>query len=489
MNQLPTTQVTDSGQVEARTQEAARLPRTLNAFTLTFIFVAFGCPLAVLAGYLQPVIAFGNGLGAPVAFLGAGAILIVFQIGSLAMSRHMKRPGAFYTYIAEGMGKPAGLAGSFLAGIAYLMLALSGNIFFGLIAESLAKQLFGSSPFSWQVWALLAFALVAVLNLLRIDISAKVISVFVCLEIIIVAAYQATVMIQGGPEGYSLSSFLPSEFLSGSPGIAILFALTTMIGIESMAVFREEAKDPEKTIPRAAYAAITGTALFFALTAWAYIIAVGPSNAINDARTAPVDSVLGTIQTYMGGFMPTLVAVLLVTSQLASCNSVQALSVRYIFALGRDGVLPARLGKVSRKWGSPHNAVFASVGISLAVYLVLISFSDDVVLIYSSTGAFGTIFMLPLMLGASASVIFFFRRKRGLENSWKSLVAPVVSCVTLAAVLVLVLLNLDVMFSSQILGTICSLSLIVVVAGGVLLGLWFKNRRPQVYAAIGNQDV
>ncbi|GGF33840.1 amino acid transporter [Subtercola lobariae] len=454
---------------------------------MAFIFIAFNAPLAVLAGYLQPAIAFGNGIGAPVAFLAAGALLLLFEVGILAISRHMKTPGAFYTLIAQGLGKPAAVAGSFLATIAYIFYAVSGYVFLGLITETLVTNVFGSS-LPWQVWGLIGFAVVTVLNLLRVDLSIKAVAVFVSLEIIIVAVYEASVMIKGGPEGYSPSSFLPSEFLSANPGIAVLFALNTMIGIEAMAVFREEVKKPEKTVPRAAYGAIIFTALFFALAAFAYIVAVGPSQVVDDARNAPVDSVISSIQVYLGGFVATLVSVLLVTSQLAAANSVQGASVRYLYSMGRDRILPSGLGRVHRKLGSPWIAVLASIGICLAIYLILIGFSKDVVLIYGAFGGFGTICILLLFLGTIAAIIAFFRRRPGLESTWKSLIAPALAGIGFAAVLVLVLTNLDLVLGIPNIGPICAIGLIVITVAGIVLALWLRNHRPDVYSKIGRQE-
>ena len=467
--------------------EPIQLQRRLGALGLAFIFIAFNAPLAVLAGYLQPAIAFGNGIGAPVAFLVAGAVLLLFQIGCLAMSRHMKSPGAFYCYLAEGIGKPPALAGSILASMAYILFAVSGFVFLGLVVVAMMTQLFGTEVLPWQAWSLIGIVLVTVLNLLRVDLSAKFVAICVALEIALVAVYQAVVMVQGGPEGYSASSFSPVEFLSGNVGLAVLFALNTMIGVEAMAVFREEVRDPARTVPRAAYSAIVFTTLFFALAAWAYIIAVGPSNAVEAARTAPVDSVLGTFETYMGGFLPTLIAVLLVTSQLAAANSVQGSSVRYLFTLGHDQVLPARLAHVHPRLGSPHIAVATSVGITLAIFLGLIAFSDDVVLIYGAIGGFGVMCLLPLLLGTCVAVVIFFRRRPGLEGRWQSLVAPVLAFVGLLAVLVLALLNLDLMVGSNVVGIYFVLCLLVVIAFGLALALWFRSNRPHVYRRIGRQ--
>ena len=467
--------------------EPAQLQRRLSALGLAFIFIAFNAPLAVLAGFLQPVIAFGNGIGAPAAFLVTGALLLVFQVGTLAMARHMKSPGCFYCYIAEGIGKPPALAGSFLATIAYILFAVTGYVFLGLVVVSMQDQLFGSHLFSWQVWGFIGIAVVLVLNLLRVDLSARFVSFCVALEIIIVAIYVAVVMFRGGPEGYSANSFSPAHFLSGNPGLAVLFAFNTMIGIEAMAAFREEVKDPDRTIPRASYAAISFTGIFFALAAWAYIIAIGPSNAVEAARTAPVDSVLQTFKTYLGSFLPSLVSVLLVTSQLAAANSVQGAGVRYLYALGHDHVLPGALGRVHRRLGSPWIAVLASVGTCLLIYVGLLLSSNDVVLIYGSLGGFGTLCILPLLLGTCVAVIMYFRKNPSRENVWKSLVAPALGLLGIGTVFIAALFNIDAMLGVQGIGLTSCGVLVAIIVLSLLLALWLRSNKPAVYQRIGRQ--
>lgn len=468
-------------------EDSSRLPRRLGAVALAFIFFAFNAPLAALAGFLQPAIAFGNGLGAPVAFIAAGALLLVFQIGCLAMSRKMKSPGPFYCYVAEGLGKGPALAGSILAAIAYILFAVSGYIFLGLVTVSMLDQLVGNHFLPWQVWGIIGFAIVTVLNLLRIDLSARVIAVCVIIEMVFVVLYQFAVMGKGGPEGYAPEVFTLSEFFSGNPALAILFALNTMIGIEAMAVYREEVIDPNRTVPRAAYSAIGFIAVFYAFAAYAYIVAVGPSNVIYEARNAPVESVLGTFQSYIGGFVSTLVAVFLVTSQLTASNSVQGSSIRYLYSFGHDRILPKALGRVHHRLGSPHIAVAASIVVCLVIYLTMIIFSDDVVLLYGALGGFGILSLLPLLLTTCIAVIVFFRRNPGTESIWKTLVSPTAALIGFALVIVFAFLHLDLMVGNKLVGIAFASTLLVLIAAGILGAQWLKRHRPEAYRRLGRQ--
>ncbi|MEB0233327.1 amino acid permease, partial [Undibacterium sp. 10I3] len=77
-------------------------------------------------------------------------------------------------------------------------------------------------------------------------------------EVGVVLALVVAVVVNGGPEGLSMAPFEPNNVLTGSPAIGLMFAIAAFIGFESTAIFRDEAKDPGRTIPRATYVAVIG---------------------------------------------------------------------------------------------------------------------------------------------------------------------------------------------------------------------------------------
>lgn len=478
---LPTPVVVPSASDSA---PPGKLPRKLGALTLGAMFVMWSAPLAVLAGYQQLVVAFGNGVGAPVASFLAGVLVLTFSVGSIAMSRHMAKPGPFYNYIAEGLGKTAGLTGAVMALVAYLTITAGTYPYIGLVIVNLMKQTVGNEVGGWQVWGLVAIVLVTVLTMLRVDLSMRVLGVIVALETLFVAIWQVFVFVKGGPEGYSPTSFSFSALTDGNLGIALLLSMAALIGLESSAVFREETRNPEKAVPRATYGAIAFMAIFYGLGIWAYIIAVGPSRAVEDARNAPVDSFFASIEEYMGGFVPTLVSVLLVTSIIAAVNATQSAAVRYMFTLGRDHVLPRRLGRVHVRLGAPHVAALSTAMICLVAYGFL-TLSKDVVVAYGTLNGFGTICVLPLLLGTSASVVLFFRRRRGLENRWRTTISPILAFVVIALVLIFALANMDVVTGTETGGIVAIVAFFLIIAASLAAGLRVKRKRPDVYERIG----
>src|SRR3546814_14720376 len=51
----------------------------------------------------------------------------------------------------------------------------------------------------------------------------------------------------------TFSSFDPHVAMAGSVATGLIFAVSCFCGFEATAIFRDEVRDPEKTIPRATY--------------------------------------------------------------------------------------------------------------------------------------------------------------------------------------------------------------------------------------------
>jgi APA family basic amino acid/polyamine antiporter len=67
-------------------------------------------------------------------------------------------------------------------------------------------------------------------------------------------------------------------------------------------------------------------------------------------------------------FGPAARALVMLAATLAIAKSLNATLLifsRYLFAMGRDGVLPRALGEIHPQWGTPHIAVTAAFGCCL----------------------------------------------------------------------------------------------------------------------------
>ena len=103
----------ESVRAAARQFETGRRRVALSTRRIIFLVVAAAAPLAAMIGNLPIALGRGNGPATPAAFLFASLVLLLFTVGYAAMGRRVVNTGAFYTYVAKGLGKPAGVGRRF----------------------------------------------------------------------------------------------------------------------------------------------------------------------------------------------------------------------------------------------------------------------------------------------------------------------------------------------------------------------------------------
>ncbi|CQD16957.1 amino acid permease [Mycolicibacterium conceptionense] len=275
-----------------------RLAGKLGPTAIVFMVVAAAAPLTVVAGTFPIGIAAGNGAAFPASYGICTGVLLLFAVGFTAMTRYIRGAGAFYTYIAHGFGRHAGLGAAFLALLSYT--AVQGGVY-GYIGAALGELVtsHGGPAVPWYVYALAMMATVATLGYRHIELSGKVLGVLLVCEVGIVLVINLAVIGRGGAEGLSTAVLHPGNFFSGAPGIALIFALAGYIGFEATAVFRDEARDPARTIPRATYVALLLIGGFYALSSWAMVSAWGDASAVAQATDNPANMLTDTAIHYL----------------------------------------------------------------------------------------------------------------------------------------------------------------------------------------------
>lgn len=463
-----------------------RMSGRISLLELLSTVLAYSAPVAVVSGFIPFVIIF-DGIGAPMVFLVAMLMMLLFAVGFTTMTRYVPNPGAFYAYISAGAGKIPGLGAAFLAIFGYLLLAFCTFPFIGVNFNALVTNTFGGPELPWYIYGFLSWAICGVLSYLRIDLSAKVLTVAMALEVIIVMVFNFSVLSHGGPEGFSAQPFTWAAFSSGSIGVSVLFAVTCFIGFEATAIFRDEVKNPERNVPLAAYLAVLFIGVFYGLTAWLVITAVGAGAASDLANKDPAGLFSTAMLQFVGKTGVDIVRVLLVTSIFASALSGQNIVSRYLFTLGSDGSLPKGLARVHPQHKSPFVAAMLVSAIWFVLMLVFIYLKTDAALLYGRVAGVGGFAILLLMLFTSASVVMFFRRSGPVAASkWHTLIAPSLATVALAIIVFLAISNFDLLIG----GTKADALMLQIVTWGVfvvgmLLAAYYKRNRPDAYERIG----
>lgn len=470
---------------------APRLEGRMGVAELVFTVLAFNGPLAAVAGYLAFIIYF-NGVGAPIMLVMAGIITLIFAVGLTTMGRYLPNPGAFYAYITAGLGRALGLGGAFLAVLAYGLSLVGVYAFFGIVSDQLVMNIFSGPHIDWYWYALIAWAVVSLMSYRNIAVSARVLLFALGAEVIMVLIFDAVVLVNGGPEGRSLEPFSLSTIGGENVGVALLFSISLFLGFEATAIFREEAKRPLTTIPRATYTAVLTIIVLYVLTSWLLVTAFGVDEAAAIAQEDPAGMFLIAMEQYVGQVGVDVVSVLLVSSVFAALLSISNVLSRYLFSLGKDGVLPRVLGRAHPRFTSPYiSAVAVSVAV-LVVGAILVLSNGDASQLYASLAGVGGFGVIILEMITSIAVFAFFRRSGPIADTtrWHTAIAPVLATLGLAFIVFLAMSNFTTLTgASESLAVILQIVVWGVFASGIVVALVYRKIRPAVYESIGRQKL
>lgn len=432
---------------ESSTSTGTKLTGRLGPVAIAFMVVAAAAPLTVIGGNMPLAMGLGNGAGAPVGFLVASVVMLLFSIGFIAMTPHVTEAGAFFAYVTRGLGSRPGTGIAAVALVAYTAIQVGIYGYFGWAIDDTVTH-YGGPAVPWFCYSFAVLIVVAVLGYRHIDLSAKVLGVALVLEISVVVLLDLVVVgHEPGPGALTLTSFAPSTFLDGSLGVAVLFALTGFIGFEATAVFRDEARDPGRTIPRATYAAVLIIGGFYTLTTWVFVVAVGPDNVATVAGQTldgEGNMLLDVTGETVGSAGRDVVNVLLLSSLFACVLSFHNVIARYQFVLAGRGLLPQALARVHHTHQSPSISSVVQTATAAAIVGVLAAAGvDPLVGVFGSMAGVATVGMVMLMLATSIAVLAFFAHHRELSagRTWQTRVAPALACVGLAVSGWLVLSN------------------------------------------------
>ncbi len=430
---------------DPETKETSLKNGTLGLFGIIFFVVAAAALVAGMTCAFPVAVAIGDGAGAAGMYVAVGIVLLLFSVGYATMSHYVTNTGAFFAYVGRGLGIVPGVGSAFVSTFAYLAVQwavlgfLSGQL-------DLYMQAKFSIDIDWWIYAIVLIVIVWVLSALSVDIGAKVLGVFLTIEVVALLVLAIAILSQGGASGIDLgASFNPANIfeggLTGGAGIAFAFALASFIGFEATAIYSEESKDPKRTVPRATYMSVVFITVLFGIVGLALVSGLGAEGisdkvfevtAIDGVPLSDPSAMLFSLSTsFVGSWLTEVFAVIVLTSLFAATLAFQNSASRYLFSMGRAGVLPKALDKVN---GRQSPMVATSIVSVLALAIVALSVFkgwDPIVNLFFWFGAVAVIAIVLTEILVSISVIVYFRRTKEDTRIWHTMIAPVLAIIGL----------------------------------------------------------
>ncbi|MEU8891832.1 APC family permease [Streptomyces sp. NPDC048442] len=488
----------DAGINTYKGEEGALRAGRLGTLGLLLSVLAASAPLMVVAGVMPTIFGVMGVVGQPLLFLILGAVLLLFSVGYAEMSRHIHNAGAFYAYIARGLGATAGAGASLVALVAYSAMQVGIFGILGFELSGIFATYLGLS-IAWWVPALVCVVLVGFLGWLKIDLNAKVLGVLLLIECLLVVVFDISAVAEPAKAtGLSLKAFDPST-LSG-PGVALgtalCFSIAAFVGFEQAPVYAEETQRPHVIVSRVMFLGVAYSAIFLALSSWAVSVAAGPGKVSRMATEEGPGMLFTLVQERLGATFTDVLHILFVTGMFAALLSFHNVVARYSFAMGREGLLPAAFGRTSKASGAPATGSVLQSVVSLLVVLAF-ALTDDkpiddpttpVLHLFTWMGNVGALGVILLMAVASFAVIaFFVRRGAGAAQKWRLLCSGLAG-LALLGIAVYTVKDFGILVgaeSGSALSWILPGIIGVSAVGGLVYGVVLKAKKPEVHARIG----
>jgi amino acid transporter len=349
-------------------------------------------------------------------------------------------------------------------------------------------------------------AITAALAWFHIELTSKILGFFLITELIGLLIFGFAVLFQGGADGIHLAPLNPLELSNNSSavkafgaaamGVALFGAFWSWVGFEMAPNYAEESRNPRKIGAQAMYASVIGLGILYVFISWMFVSGWGEqasAKAVADQFDGKYASAFYPLtDRFVGSGMTTLFEILIITGSFACQLAFYNTASRYLYAMGREGLIPAALGRTHPRHHSPYIASMV-VTAMLSVYIlgfVIYDSSTEAALLKLGTWSplLGVLGILAIQALVSFAIIkFFLNQARDGFHWWKTLVAPVIGGVAQIGACILLIKNRSLLSGAGDALFVKAIPWVVLIIflAGIGLALYYRSASRERYRAIG----
>lgn len=492
--------------VSSRADVSKLQGKAVGLIGVLFLTVTGAAPESAMLGNVPFAAGYGTGIHTPAAFLLATIVLTIFCVGYAAMATKVSSVGGFYAFISQGLGREVGMSAGFTSLACYSIFEASLYGLFAYFGNIWLKSHLGID-IGWVWLALAAVVGSAVLSVRDVKLSAAVLGLALVLETLMLAIFGFGVAAASSGTSFTLEALNVFNVTvpvaeqtvgsvaipAGAAAVGIFMAFWSWVGFEMAPNYAEESRDAKRIIPKVLYISVIFLGVFYTLVSWCAVSAYPTEGDM--LATAFSDSgnfFLGPLTKFVGPWATELMSLLILTSSFACGMAFHNTASRYMYSLGREGVLPSHFGKTHELHLSPHIAS-NSQSVLAALWIVLFAvfngfadpFAQAYLGVYTLYAVMGTGLLLVLQAVVSIAIWNYFR-KTGGGSFLTTTLAPWISfCVQVYLVYLLVANLATFAGTSGFANAIPYLGLAVILVG-LVWGFVLKAVNPAGYANIGH---
>jgi basic amino acid/polyamine antiporter, APA family len=333
------------------------------------------------------------------AWIAGGGIAIAGAFAFAELATLIPHAGGEYVYLREAYHPLV----AFLFGWASLLMIQGGGL--GAVAITFSQytlRLTGRSGANAAIWASVAIAVVAAVNIVGVKPGSRLLNLLVLLKLGALAA-----LIIGG---LLLSPATPASSPrppAAAPGVLVAFgaALVPILfaygGWQSVNILAEETREPRRTLPLALMAGTTIVIVVYLLANVVYLQALG-----HDGLAATMTPASDAVRRIFGPRADGLIAAAIAVSAFGFLDLTLLAQTRIYYAMGSDGSFLPALGRLHPRFQTPALAILLQA--AWGIVLVL-------------TGTFGelvdsVVFGDWIFFGLTVAAVFRFRSRVPLSK-------------------------------------------------------------------------
>lgn len=397
---------------------------------MVFMVIAAAAPLTAMASNLALSLGAGAGIGTLGWIVVVGVLLAVFTSGYVALNRQVVSAGAYHAYVTYGLGRTAGAAVAYVALVAYNLAAMAMVVATGFFIDA-ALTTYVGVHLAWWLYSALAVVVVGALGYFGADVSTRVTAIVSVLQLGLLVAFVSAAFVDA-PTGFSAEGFKPSEMVSGGVALTVVFVLLSFASYEAAAAYGEECSAPQRKVKQATYTALACLVAVFLASTWALVAAYPDVEAA--AAIDPGSLLDVAAARLLGSQVGAVIAFTVAVSFFAAAVSFHNLAVRYFFALGRAGLLPAGWSRTGAR-ATPIVGVAMQIAFCTVLLIVVVVIgADPFTTVFPAVAGVTSLGFIVMTCTTSISALVASLQGRLPGSVLGTRVAPAVAALGLATV-------------------------------------------------------
>jgi amino acid transporter len=344
-----------------------------------------------------------------------------------SMSRAFPVAGSVYAFVQRGLHEGLGFFSGWLILLDYILVPA---LLYVISAVAL-RPLFPQVPPT--VWLVLFVVFNAAVNLVGVELSARVNRWMLVMELAVLAIFMSVglyALYHGVGAGHLTVAplFEAKGFSLATVASATSIAVLSFLGFDGISTLAEESRGGLNAVGRATVVSLILVGTLFMLQTW---LAADLSRGMNFSA---LDTAFYEVAQRAGGEWLRVIVIVasVLASAIANAMAAQSAVARVLYAMARDGKLPAVFSKVHPRFKTPYISTLFVAALSLLIGTLFAARVDAL----SSIVNFGALTSFVLL--HIAVIRHYFVRQR--SGAWlKHLVFPLVGM----AIILYVLFEMD----------------------------------------------